>query len=124
MTLSLRVIIVGESTQSHLTRLMLIMHTMSAGWVRRFSISSMMKLTVDVEKFSAIKLQRLNILSVLITSTRVNQKTVPLTVSQAEMDHLPEPVMSVFEQILYDPQSVYNLEPWEFEQLVADMLMG
>lgn len=37
------------------------------------------------------------------------------------MDYLPEPIMSVFEQILYDPGSVYSLEAWEFEQLVADV---
>ena len=44
-----------------------------------------------------------------------------VTEPQAEMDYLPEPVMSVFEQILYDPGSAYSLEPWEFEQLVAEV---
>ena len=39
-----------------------------------------------------------------------------------EMEYLPEPVLSIYEQILYDPQSIYNLEPWEFENLVAEVL--
>lgn len=40
-----------------------------------------------------------------------------------EVDYIPEPVLSVYEQILYNPQSVYDLEPWEFEELVAEVLM-
>ncbi len=43
-----------------------------------------------------------------------------MTDPQVEMDYLPEPVLSAFEQILYNPQSVYNLESWEFEELVAE----
>lgn len=38
-----------------------------------------------------------------------------------EMEYLPGPVLSVYEQVLYDPDYVYNLDPWEFEELVADV---
>lgn len=38
-----------------------------------------------------------------------------------EMDYIPKPVLTLCEQILYNPQSVYDLEPWEFEELVADV---
>lgn len=38
-----------------------------------------------------------------------------------EMEYLPEPVLSAYEQVLYDPDNVYNLSPWEFEELVADV---
>lgn len=39
----------------------------------------------------------------------------------AEMEYLPEPVLTVYEQVLYNPFSVYDLEAWEFEMLVADV---
>ena len=40
----------------------------------------------------------------------------------AEMDYyLPEPVLSIYEEILQNPGYVYNLEPYEFEELVADV---
>ncbi|WP_368282117.1 restriction endonuclease [Coprococcus comes] len=40
----------------------------------------------------------------------------------AEMDYyLPEPVLSIYEEILQNPGYVYNLEPCEFEELVADV---
>ncbi|MEG2217812.1 MAG: restriction endonuclease [Clostridia bacterium] len=38
-----------------------------------------------------------------------------------EMDCIPEPVLTLYEQILNNPQSVYDIEPWEFEELVADV---
>lgn len=38
-----------------------------------------------------------------------------------EMEYLPEPALSIYEQILYDPTSVYNLDPWGFEGFVADI---
>lgn len=38
-----------------------------------------------------------------------------------EIKYLSEPVLSVYEQILYEPQSVYSLEPWEFDELVAEV---
>lgn len=34
---------------------------------------------------------------------------------------LPEPILSAYEQVLYDPQAMYSLEPWEFEEFVADV---
>ena len=37
-----------------------------------------------------------------------------------ELD-IPELVLSAYEQVLYDPNSVYELNPWEFEELVADV---
>lgn len=40
----------------------------------------------------------------------------------AEMDYyLPELVLSIYEEILQNPGYVYNLEPCEFEELVADV---
>lgn len=33
--------------------------------------------------------------------------------------YLPEPVLSIYEEILQNPGYVYNLEPCEFEELVA-----
>lgn len=39
-----------------------------------------------------------------------------------EMEYeLPEPVLSVYEQILDNPNAVYNLAPEEFEKLVAEV---
>lgn len=38
-----------------------------------------------------------------------------------EIEFIPEPLLSVYDQILLDPQSVYALESWEFEQLVAEV---
>lgn len=38
-----------------------------------------------------------------------------------EMEYIPEPVLSVYEEILQNPSHVYNLEPWEFEEFVADV---
>lgn len=39
-----------------------------------------------------------------------------------EMDYyLLEPVLSIYEEILQNPGSVYNLEPCKFEELVADV---
>jgi len=38
-----------------------------------------------------------------------------------EMKYIPEPVLSVYEQILFDPQAVYTLEPDEFEEFVAEV---
>lgn len=38
-----------------------------------------------------------------------------------EVEYIPESLLSVLDQILYDPQAVYNLEAYEFEQLVADV---
>ena len=38
-----------------------------------------------------------------------------------EMKYIPESLLSVFDQILSYPQSVYDLQPHEFEQLVADV---
>lgn len=40
---------------------------------------------------------------------------------EMEYDDIPEPLLSVYDQILIDPNSVYNLEPWEFEELVAEV---
>ena len=40
----------------------------------------------------------------------------------AEMEYdLPDPVLSVYEEILQNPEYAYNLEPWEFEEFVADV---
>lgn len=38
-----------------------------------------------------------------------------------EMDYIPEQVLSVYEQILNNWESVYDLESWEFEELVAEV---
>ena len=38
-----------------------------------------------------------------------------------DMDYIPEPVLTLYEQILNNPQSVYDIKPWEFEELVADV---
>lgn len=39
-----------------------------------------------------------------------------------EMEYeLPEPALSIYEQILQKPNCVYGLEPWEFERFVADV---
>lgn len=39
-----------------------------------------------------------------------------------EMEYeLPESVISLYKQILLKPDLVYDLEPWEFESLVADV---
>jgi hypothetical protein len=38
-----------------------------------------------------------------------------------EMEYLPEPLRSVYEEILLNPNSVYDLASWEFEELVADV---
>lgn len=35
--------------------------------------------------------------------------------------YLSEPVLSIYEEILQNPGYVYNLEPCEFEELVADV---
>lgn len=40
---------------------------------------------------------------------------------EMEYDDIPEPLLSVYDQILIDPNSVYNLESWEFEELVAEV---
>lgn len=38
------------------------------------------------------------------------------------MDYdLPEPILSAYEQVLNDPQAMYDLEPWQFEECVADV---
>lgn len=40
----------------------------------------------------------------------------------AEMEYnLPEKVLSIYEEILLNPEYVYNLEPCEFEEFVADV---
>lgn len=39
----------------------------------------------------------------------------------AEIEYIPEPVLSVYEEILHDPEYVYSLESWEFEEFVADV---
>lgn len=42
-----------------------------------------------------------------------------------EMEYeLPEQVISLYEQILRDPNFVYDVEPWEFESFVADVFRG
>ena len=38
-----------------------------------------------------------------------------------EIEYIPEPILSVYEQILMDPQTVYTLEPDEFEEFVAEV---
>ena len=38
-----------------------------------------------------------------------------------EMDYIPDPLLSVYDQIILNPQSVYDLETWEFEELVAEV---
>ena len=40
---------------------------------------------------------------------------------EMEYDDIPDPILSVYDQILYNPQSVYDLETWEFEELVAEV---
>lgn len=35
--------------------------------------------------------------------------------------NLPEKVLSIYEEILLNPEYVYNLEPCEFEEFVADV---
>ncbi|MDO5132113.1 MAG: restriction endonuclease [Eubacteriales bacterium] len=40
---------------------------------------------------------------------------------EMEYDDIPDPILSVYEQILRNPQSVYNLKSWEFEELVAEV---
>lgn len=40
---------------------------------------------------------------------------------EMEYDDIPEPLLSVYDQILIDPNSVYNLKSWEFEELVAEV---
>lgn len=39
----------------------------------------------------------------------------------AEMEYLPEPVLSACEEIIRNPSYIYNLKPWEFEEFVADV---
>lgn len=39
----------------------------------------------------------------------------------AEMEYFPEPVLSIYEEILRDPAYVYSIETWEFEEFVADV---
>ena len=39
----------------------------------------------------------------------------------AEMEYIPEPVLSVYEEILQNPDYVYSLESWEFEEFFADV---
>lgn len=34
---------------------------------------------------------------------------------------IPDSVLSVYEQVLYNPSSVYALDPWKFEELVAEV---
>lgn len=42
-----------------------------------------------------------------------------------EMEYnLPEKVLSIYEEILINPEYVYNLEPCEFEEFVADVFRG
>lgn len=42
-----------------------------------------------------------------------------------EMEYnLPEKVLSIYEEILLNPEYVYNLEPCEFEEFVADVFRG
>lgn len=38
-----------------------------------------------------------------------------------EMEYIPEPVLSVYEEILRNPNIMYDLESWEFEEFVADV---
>lgn len=38
-----------------------------------------------------------------------------------EMDYIPEPLLSVYDQILLNSQAVYDLKTWEFEELVAEI---
>lgn len=40
-----------------------------------------------------------------------------------EMEYFPEEVISIYKQILQNPQYVYEIEPWEFENFVADVFM-
>lgn len=38
-----------------------------------------------------------------------------------EMDYLPEPVLSVYEEIYRNPDYIYSLASWEFEEFVAEV---
>lgn len=40
---------------------------------------------------------------------------------RVEVEFLPEPVLSAIEIILQNPDAVYSMETWEFEDLVADV---
>ena len=40
---------------------------------------------------------------------------------EMEYDDIPEPLLSVYDQVLIDPNEGYNLEPREFEELVAEV---
>ena len=40
---------------------------------------------------------------------------------EMEYDDIPDEILSVYEQILYNPQSVYDLRSWEVEELVAEV---
>ena len=37
------------------------------------------------------------------------------------MEYIPEPVLSVYQEILRNPNIMYDLESWEFEEFVADV---
>ena len=39
----------------------------------------------------------------------------------AEMEYIPEPVLSIYEEILQNPAYVYSLDSWEFEGFVAEV---
>lgn len=39
----------------------------------------------------------------------------------AEVEYILEPVIAIYEEILQNPEYVYSLEPWEFEELVAEV---
>lgn len=34
---------------------------------------------------------------------------------------LPEPILSIYEQVLVNPRAMYDLEPWQFENFVSDV---
>ena len=53
--------------------------------------------------------------------TSVTDGCVIVNEPYLEMEYIPEPLLSVYDQILIDPNSVYNLESWEFEELVAEV---
>lgn len=38
-----------------------------------------------------------------------------------EMEYIPDEILSTYEEILRNPQYVYQIEPWEFERFVADV---
>ena len=39
----------------------------------------------------------------------------------AEMDYLSQPILKIYDEILRNPEYVYSLEPYKFEEFVADV---